>query len=185
MHCLLWIDLLLYLQENVYKSAWRISHFCILKVAFCYATDNKRKCNLFIGDWIPHPEGPVYTNDTCDWIEGHQNCMKNGRPDTAYLYWRWNPRDCELPQLNPGRFLELMRDKAWALIGDSISRNHVQSLICVLSKVKASCHNSFLPKYCCLFIFDLYFRSEDPLCLHIIYFNGKLYLCVQLRLVML
>ena len=29
----------------------------------------------------------------------------------------------------------MMRDKTWALIGDSISRNHVQSLLCVLSQV--------------------------------------------------
>lgn len=94
------------------------------------------RCDPFVGDWIPHPEGPAYTNETCDWIEGHQNCMKNGRPDTGYLYWKWSPRECELPQLNPNRFLELMRNKALALIGDSISRNHIQSLICVLSKVE-------------------------------------------------
>lgn len=94
------------------------------------------KCDLLIGDWIPNPAGPVYTNETCKWIEGHQNCLTNGRPDTGYLYWRWNPFECELPQLNPRRFLELMRNKAWGLVGDSISRNHVQSLICILSTVE-------------------------------------------------
>lgn len=94
------------------------------------------KCDLLIGDWIPNPAGPVYTNETCKWIEGHQNCLTNGRRDTGYLYWRWNPVDCELPQLNPRKFLELMRNKAWGLVGDSISRNHVQSLICILSTVK-------------------------------------------------
>ena len=102
-----------------------------------YSIEDAGRCDLFVGDWIPHPGGPVYTNETCDWIEGHQNCMKNGRPDTGYLYWRWSPRECELPQLNPNRFLESMRNKALALIGDSISRNHIQSLICVLSKVKS------------------------------------------------
>lgn len=93
------------------------------------------KCDLFTGDWIPNPSGPVYTNDSCQLIEAHQNCMKNGRPDSAYLYWRWSPRDCELPQFEAYRFLELMRNKAWALIGDSITRNHIQSLLCILSKV--------------------------------------------------
>ncbi|KAK9275089.1 hypothetical protein L1049_022348 [Liquidambar formosana] len=95
------------------------------------------KCDLLIGDWIPNPSGPAYTNESCHLIENHQNCMKNGRPDSGYLYWRWHPRDCELPQFNAKRFLELMRNKAWALIGDSISRNHVQSILCMLSQNQA------------------------------------------------
>lgn len=94
------------------------------------------KCDLLTGDWIPNPAGPAYTNETCDLIESPQNCMKNGRPDSEYLYWRWRPRNCELPQFNAERFLKVMRNKSWALIGDSISRNHVQSLLCMLSKVE-------------------------------------------------
>ncbi|GLU00782.1 hypothetical protein SLE2022_181270 [Rubroshorea leprosula] len=96
----------------------------------------KVQCDLFIGDWVPDPSGPVYTNASCHVIESHQNCMKNGRPDSGYLYWRWNPRDCELPRFDPERFLDYMRDKSWAFIGDSISRNHVQSLLCILSQVE-------------------------------------------------
>lgn len=94
------------------------------------------KCDIFTGDWVPNPSGPIYTNKSCSFIEAHQNCMRNGRPDTGYLYWMWNPRDCELPRFDPVRFLEMMRNKAWALIGDSISRNHVQSLLCMLSTVE-------------------------------------------------
>ncbi|KAB2069729.1 hypothetical protein ERO13_A08G099910v2 [Gossypium hirsutum] len=93
------------------------------------------KCDLFKGDWIPNPSGPSYTNESCPWIENHQNCMKNGRPDFGYLYWKWKPHDCQLPRFNAERFLELMRSKTWALIGDSISRNHAQSLLCMLSTV--------------------------------------------------
>ncbi|XP_031391196.1 protein trichome birefringence-like 23 [Punica granatum] len=96
----------------------------------------EEKCDLFTGDWIPNPSGPIYTNESCPLIESPQNCMKNGRPDTGYLYWRWNPRSCELPPFDAGRFLELMRNKTWALIGDSISRNHVQSVLCMLSTVE-------------------------------------------------
>ncbi|KAK1321512.1 hypothetical protein QJS10_CPA03g00213 [Acorus calamus] len=96
----------------------------------------REKCDLFVGEWIPNPSGPHYTNDTCTIVEPHQNCMKNGRPDTGYLYWKWKPRDCDLPMFNGKEFLETMRNKAWALIGDSISRNHVQSLVCLLSKVE-------------------------------------------------
>ncbi|CAI0408627.1 unnamed protein product [Linum tenue] len=94
------------------------------------------KCNLLVGDWVPEPSGPMYTNATCRLIDGHQNCMKNGRPDSGYLYWKWKPRRCELPAFDAQRFLELMRNKAWGLIGDSISRNHVESLLCMLSTVE-------------------------------------------------
>lgn len=98
--------------------------------------ESASKCDLFKGNWIPNPLGPVYSNKSCPFIEDHQNCMMNGRPDLGYLYWRWKPRDCDLPNFNPERFLELMRNKSWAFIGDSISRNHVQSMLCILSQVE-------------------------------------------------
>ncbi|KAL3349182.1 hypothetical protein AABB24_022362 [Solanum stoloniferum] len=91
-------------------------------------------CDLFIGNWVYDPSDPVYTNATCYSIESHQNCMKNGRPDTEYLNWRWNPRYCELPRFSPKKFLNLMRNKSFTFIGDSIMRNHVQSLLCILSQ---------------------------------------------------
>uniref|UniRef100_A0A0D9ZVR4 Uncharacterized protein n=1 Tax=Oryza glumipatula TaxID=40148 RepID=A0A0D9ZVR4_9ORYZ len=94
------------------------------------------KCNLFDGEWIPNPSGPAYTNKTCRFIDGHQNCMLNGRPDMSYLHWRWKPYECELPQFDEVRFLSAMRNKSWGLIGDSILRNQVQSLLCLLSKAE-------------------------------------------------
>lgn len=93
------------------------------------------KCDLFVGEWVPDQSGPVYTNESCRVIEPHQNCMKNGRPDSGYLHWRWSPRNCELPRFNPKKFLKFMRHKSLSFIGDSISRNQVQSLLCILSKV--------------------------------------------------
>ncbi|KAL0447784.1 UNVERIFIED_CONTAM: protein trichome birefringence-like 23 [Sesamum latifolium] len=100
------------------------------------STENGKKCDLFTGNWIPNAAGPIYTNNSCSFIEEHQNCLKNGRPDTGYLYWRWKPRGCDLRRFDPEKFLDLLRNKSWALIGDSISRNHVQSLLCMLSTVE-------------------------------------------------
>lgn len=40
-----------------------------------------------------------------------------------------------MPKLDAKRFLERMRDKSLAFIGDSIMRNQVQSLLCILSQV--------------------------------------------------
>ncbi|KAI3979256.1 hypothetical protein MKX01_007732 [Papaver californicum] len=98
----------------------------------------KEKCDLSVGEWIPDPLGPMYTNESCDVISGHQNCMKNGRLDSGFLYWRWKPRHCELPRFNAVRFLDSMRNKHRAFVGDSISRNHLQSLYCLLSKVETA-----------------------------------------------
>ncbi|KAL0910052.1 hypothetical protein M5K25_020980 [Dendrobium thyrsiflorum] len=94
----------------------------------------KEQCDLFSGQWINDPAGPAYTNASCNFIEDPQNCMKNGRPDTNYLYWRWKPYDCELPPFDPFKFMDAMKDKSWAFIGDSIFRNNIQSLICLLIK---------------------------------------------------
>lgn len=99
-------------------------------------TNRTETCDIFVGEWVPDPSGPFYTNESCHVIESHQNCMKNGRPDSDYLYWRWTPWDCKLPKFNPGKFLDMMKDKSWAFIGDSISRNHVQSLLCILSQTE-------------------------------------------------
>ncbi|KAI3719511.1 hypothetical protein L6452_20411 [Arctium lappa] len=98
--------------------------------------EGSRECDVFAGEWVRDPTGPRYTNHSCNTIEHHQNCMKNGRPDSDYLYWRWSPVGCDLPTFDPQLFLEFMRNKSMAFIGDSISRNHVQSLLCILSQVE-------------------------------------------------
>ncbi|VFQ79545.1 unnamed protein product [Cuscuta campestris] len=93
-------------------------------------------CDLSAGEWVGDREGPYYTNVTCDWaIQEHQNCMKFGRPDTGYLKWRWKPDGCELPVFDPDRFLKMVRGKSLAFVGDSVARNHMQSLLCLLSSV--------------------------------------------------
>ncbi|PSS33613.1 Protein trichome birefringence-like [Actinidia chinensis var. chinensis] len=102
-------------------------------------------CDIFSGEWMPNPEGPYYTNTTCWAIQNHQNCMHFGRPDTEYLKWRWKPEDCELPIFDPFQFLELVRGKSMAFVGDSISRNHMQSLICLLSRVELPVDVSDVP----------------------------------------
>ncbi|CAH8313275.1 unnamed protein product [Eruca vesicaria subsp. sativa] len=95
-----------------------------------------KKCDLFTGEWVPNHEAPYYTNTTCWAIHEHQNCMKYGRPDLGFLKWRWKPKQCDLPLFDPYEFLEIVRGKNMAFVGDSVNRNHVQSLICLLSQVE-------------------------------------------------
>ncbi|KAL5723461.1 hypothetical protein ACHQM5_006861 [Ranunculus cassubicifolius] len=97
---------------------------------------SNRKCDIFTGEWIPDSNAPYYTNETCWAIHEHQNCMKHGRPDQDFMQWRWKPDECELPIFNATQFLELVRGKSLAFVGDSVGRNQMQSLICLLSNVE-------------------------------------------------
>ncbi|XP_064950103.1 protein trichome birefringence-like 26 [Musa acuminata AAA Group] len=118
-----------------------------LLFAFCYellfpygssdsSPSKKEACDIFSGKWIQDSSDPPYTNSSCSFISNPQNCLTNGRPDTGYLHWRWKPYDCEVPPMDTNKFLNKMRSKSLAFIGDSIFRNQMESLLCLLSKVE-------------------------------------------------
>lgn len=92
-------------------------------------------CDLTRGQWVPDDEAPYYTNLTCPFIDDLQNCMKFGKPSLEFLRWRWQPDGCDLPRFDAARFLEAMRGKSMAFVGDSLARNHLKSLLCILSQV--------------------------------------------------
>jgi hypothetical protein len=71
-------------------------------------------------------------------IQEHQNCLKYGRPDLGFLKWRWRPSGCELPRFDPVQFLQFVRHRKLAFVGDSLARNHMQSLLCLLAQVRTS-----------------------------------------------
>ncbi|KAI6700389.1 hypothetical protein NL676_014713 [Syzygium grande] len=97
----------------------------------------EKKCDVFKGKWVYRPDATAYyTNQTCHAISDQQNCMKFGRPDTEFLKWRWEPDGCELPPFNASEFMEMVRGKSIAFVGDSVARNHMQSLLCLLSSVE-------------------------------------------------
>ncbi|GAB2300149.1 Protein yls7 [Dionaea muscipula] len=94
-------------------------------------------CDLYHGEWVFDQSGPLYRNNTCPVITQMQNCQGNGRPDKGYENWRWKPSHCKLPRFNGTKFLELMSDKTLAFIGDSVARNQMESLLCILWQVEA------------------------------------------------
>ncbi|XP_074319611.1 protein YLS7-like [Silene latifolia] len=98
--------------------------------------DTREDCDLFHGEWFYDSAGPVYTNNTCPLITQMQNCQGNGRPDKEYESWRWKPSQCELPRFNGTKFLELMSGKTLAFVGDSVARNQMESLLCLLWQVE-------------------------------------------------
>ncbi|KAJ8752810.1 hypothetical protein K2173_008545 [Erythroxylum novogranatense] len=118
-------------------------------------------CDLFHGSWFYDPLGPTYTNNTCPIITQMQNCQGNGRPDKEYENWRWKPFQCDLPRFDAKKFLELMRGKTLAFIGDSVARNQMESMLCLLWQVEAPKNrgNRKMQRY--------YFRSTSTMIVRI------------------
>lgn len=118
------------LSSSSWRPLARNSTFTVARVP--------RGCDIFRGEWVPDDATggePYYTNRSCVVIQEHQNCMKYGRPDLGFLRWRWRPAQCELPRFDAAAFLDVVRDRSLAFVGDSLARNHMQSLMCLLSKV--------------------------------------------------
>ncbi|KAE9594506.1 hypothetical protein Lal_00001220 [Lupinus albus] len=94
-----------------------------------------RTCNISIGNWKPYLGGPYYNNETCHFMNDRQNCLKQGRPDRDFMKLRWKPNECELPLFDATLFLKLVKGKSMVFVGDSIGRNQMDSLLCLLNTV--------------------------------------------------
>lgn len=89
-------------------------------------------CDLFDGEWVRDDSYPLYRPGSCSLIDEQFSCISNGRPDKDYLKMRWKPKGCNLPRLDAGHFLDLLRGKRLVFVGDSLNRNMWESLVCIL-----------------------------------------------------
>ncbi|KAL9676345.1 hypothetical protein QQ045_004559 [Rhodiola kirilowii] len=104
------------------------------------------KCDLFSGKWVRNTRAPYYTNVTCWAIHEYQNCTKYGRQDTDYLKWQWQPDRMGVicpssTLLVSWRCLEISQ---WHLL-ETVARNYMQSLMCLLSRVEDPVDESYTP----------------------------------------
>ncbi|KAK6922254.1 PC-Esterase [Dillenia turbinata] len=90
------------------------------------------KCNIFDGRWARDDSKPYYPPGSCPYIDRDFDCHLNGRPDDGYLKWKWQPNDCDIPNMNATDFLERLRGKKLVFVGDSLNRNMWESLVCIL-----------------------------------------------------
>lgn len=89
-------------------------------------------CDVFNGRWVTDDSYPLYNNSLCPFVERGFNCQANGRNDTAYMKWKWKPRDCDLPEFKVENVLEILKGKRVVFVGDSMSRTQWESMICML-----------------------------------------------------
>ncbi|KAG7015042.1 Protein trichome birefringence-like 31, partial [Cucurbita argyrosperma subsp. argyrosperma] len=90
-------------------------------------------CNLFDGKWEwDNASYPLYEEETCPYLVKQVTCQKNGRPDSFYKKWRWQPNSCNLPRFDPLKLLDILRDKRIMFVGDSIQRGQFESMVCLV-----------------------------------------------------
>ncbi|XP_058081083.1 protein trichome birefringence-like 13 isoform X2 [Magnolia sinica] len=95
-------------------------------------------CNYTDGIWIHDPTVRMRYDNTCKEIFKGWNCISNNKSNGRDIpSWRWQPRACDLPPLDPVRFLERFRDTNIGFVGDSLNRNMFVSLVCTLKRASS------------------------------------------------
>ncbi|XP_051134160.1 protein trichome birefringence-like 38 [Andrographis paniculata] len=91
------------------------------------------QCNFYDGEWVYDKSLPLYDSSKCSLLIPKEfDCLKNGRPDREFLKYRWQPKDCYLPQFDGVDFLGRIKGKKMLFVGDSLSENQWGSLTCLL-----------------------------------------------------
>ncbi|XP_058214556.1 protein trichome birefringence-like 3 [Rhododendron vialii] len=104
------------------------------------------ECSVAHGKWVFNSSlKPLYTDRTCPYIDRQFACAKNGRPDSDYRHWEWQPDDCMLPKFNPRVALQKLRGKRLMFVGDSLHRNQWESFVCLVEFVVPKDQKSMRP----------------------------------------
>lgn len=100
---------LYFMSKSVYSGPWHSSEYSkVNKASFVKDVANTTglkssfkgplaTCDIYTGTWVSDNTAPVYNSSTCPYAEAGFSCQENGRPDSDYLKWRWQPFGCDIP----------------------------------------------------------------------------------------
>lgn len=106
-----------------------------------YADDDRfefdpEECSLAHGKWVFNQSvEPLYSDRTCPYVDRQFSCVQNGRLDSDYRHWQWQPDDCMLPRFDPQIALKKLQGKRLMFVGDSIQRGQWESFVCLVESV--------------------------------------------------
>ncbi|GFP92184.1 protein trichome birefringence-like 3 [Phtheirospermum japonicum] len=115
---------------NVNKSAY-FNHASHDRLEF-----DPDECSVVNGEWVLNRSiKPLYSDMTCPYLDRQVTCVKNGRLDSDYRHWEWQPDDCILPRFDPKKALQKLKGKRLMFVGDSLQRGQWQSFVCLVDSV--------------------------------------------------
>ncbi|CAI9088769.1 OLC1v1023193C1 [Oldenlandia corymbosa var. corymbosa] len=112
-------------------------------------------CNVFEGKWVwDNSSYPLYREESCPYLVKQVTCLKNGRPDSFYQNWRWQPNECKLPRFDALKLLEILRNKRLMFVGDSIQRGMFESMVCLVHSIRFQEFNASIEYYWAPFLVE-------------------------------
>uniref|UniRef100_A0ACD6A1Y9 Uncharacterized protein n=1 Tax=Avena sativa TaxID=4498 RepID=A0ACD6A1Y9_AVESA len=97
------------------------------------------RCDYSDGVWVRDAaDAPTVYGEDCPFLDPGFQCARNGRTNSSFRHWRWQPRGCNLPRFNASEMLEWSRNGRIVFAGDSIGRNQWESMVCMLASAVPS-----------------------------------------------
>lgn len=93
-------------QQQIGNIPWRggpgssMKGFDLEEVRLGFLEESENVCDVFDGVWIWDENYPLYQTKDCVFIDVGFRCSENGRLDSLYSKWRWQPKNCNLPRFD-------------------------------------------------------------------------------------
>eukprot|EP00256_Glycine_max_P036611 XP_006583778.1 protein trichome birefringence-like 12 isoform X2 [Glycine max] len=159
-HLFPWLILLTFASFYFFSSFLSLSTFSSSSSSSSPTSQSlsiSNTCNLFRGHWVSDPNHTPLYDQTCPFHRNAWNCLRNERQNMTLINsWRWVPRNCHLPRIDPVRFLGMMKNTNIGFVGDSLNENFLASFLCILSvadkgakkwKKKGAWRGAYFPKF--------------------------------------